>query len=110
MNMIDQTNHSPYDDPNILGMLREIADKVTYSIISSTMNSSKTASEICSEYKLPLSSTYRKIQKLYNTGLISIDKIRFDSKGKKILYYRSQIKSLEVNLNQQGLALQLIKR
>jgi predicted transcriptional regulator len=110
MNMIDSHSYIPNDDSNVLLMLREIADKVTYSIITSTMNSPKTASEICCEYRLPLSSTYKKIQKLQKSGLISIEKIQFDVKGKKILYYRSKIKSLEVNLNQQGLALQLIKR
>ena len=110
MNMIDSRNYFQYDESTVLPMLREIADKVTYSIITSTMSSPKTASEICCEYKLPLSSTYKKIQKLHKSGLISIEKIQFDSKGKKILYYRSKIKSLEVNLNQQGLALQLIRR
>ena len=110
MNLIDITSHSCYDDSNVLRILREITDKITYSIISSTMSSSKTAYEICCEHDLPLSSTYKKIQKLYKAGLISVEQIRFDGKGKKIFYYRSKIKSLEVNLNQQGLQLQLIKR
>ena len=110
MKAIYSDDYLQYDHSSVLLMLREISDKVTYSILTSTMNSSKTASEICYEYKLPLSSTYKKIQKLHKSGLISIEKIQFDSKGKKILYYRSKIKSLEVNLNQQGLALQLIRR
>lgn len=110
MTTIDSHDYLQYEDSNVLLMLREISDKVTYSILTSTMSSPKTASEICCEYKLPLSSTYKKIQKLHKSGLISIEKIQFDSKGKKILYYQSKIKSLEVNINQQGLALQLIRR
>ena len=68
MNMIDSSNYFQYDDSNVLPMLREIADKVTYSIITSTMSSPKTASEICCEYRLPLSPHIRKFKNYINLG------------------------------------------
>jgi len=101
--------NSYYENYNAILMLRELADKITYKIIIS-IDSAKTACQICEENKIPLSSTYKKIQKLYNAGLLSIEGIIIDRKGKKVLFYRSQIKSLEVNLNNEGLLLQLNRK
>jgi predicted transcriptional regulator len=98
------------DDYNAILMLREVADKITSRILMSTMNSAKTASEICSENKLPLSSTYKKILKLHTAGLISIEKIGVDGNGKKVIYYKSNVRSLEFNLNEDGLLLQFNNR
>jgi predicted transcriptional regulator len=75
----------------------------------STIESAKTACQICEENRLPMSSTYKKIRKLYKAGLISIEKINIDRKGKKVLLYRSRIKSLEFNLKEGGIMLQFHK-
>jgi predicted transcriptional regulator len=101
---------SYYNDYNALLLLKELSDRITYRIIISTIESAKTTYQISEENKLPLSSTYKKIQKLYDTGLISVEKINIDSKGKKVLFYRSRIKSLEFNLNQKGLLLQFNRK
>ena len=101
---------SYYNDYNALLLLKELSDIITYRIIISTIESAKTTYQISEENKLPLISTYKKIQKLYDTGLISIEKINIDSKGKKVLFYRSRIKSLEFNLNQKGLLLQFNRK
>jgi predicted transcriptional regulator len=101
---------SCYNNHNAILVLQEIADKITHRVIMSTIDSPKTVSQICKENKLPQSSTYKKIQKLQNYGLISIDKINIDSKGKKVAFYRSKIKSLEVNLNCDGILLQFNKK
>jgi DNA-binding transcriptional ArsR family regulator len=97
---------SYYDDHNAIIMLRELVDRNTCRIIMSTIDLAKTASQICQESKLPISSTYKKIRKLYKAGLISIDKINIDGKGKKVLLYKSRIKSLEIILRKDGLILQ----
>ena len=49
----------------------------------STLDSAKTASQICQENELPLSSTFKKIRKLCKSGQISVEKINIDDKGKK---------------------------
>jgi hypothetical protein len=41
--------------------------------------------------------------------LISIEKINIDSKGKKVIFYRSKIKSIEFNLKKDGMLLQFNK-
>ena len=96
-------------DDEAIEMLREIADKTTYRIIVAIIHSPKTAAQICAENKLPLSSTYKRIRKLQEEGLITIEKINIDSKGKKVVLYRSKIKSLVFNLKANMIPLQFNK-
>lgn len=96
-------------DDEAIEMLREIADRTTYRIIISIIHSPKTAAQICAENKLPQSSTYKRIRKLQEEGLITIEKINIDSKGKKVVLYRSKIKSLVFNLKANMISLQFNK-
>jgi predicted transcriptional regulator len=96
-------------DDEAIEMLREIADKTTYRIIIAIIHSPKTAAQICAENKLPQSSTYKRIRKLQEEGLITIEKISIDSKGKKVVLYRSKIKSLVFNLKANMKSLQFNK-
>ena len=96
-------------DDEAIEMLREIADKTTYRIIIAIIHSPKTAAQICAENKLPQSSTYKRIRKLQEEGLITIEKINIDSKGKKVVLYRSKIKSLVFNLKANMISLQFNK-
>ena len=97
------------DDLNDIPVLHELADRVACRIIISTIGSAKTVSQIRQENKLPLSSIYKKVQKLANADLLSIEKINIDSNGKKILFYRSRVSSIELNLNSEGILLHLVK-
>lgn len=96
-------------DDEAIEMLREIADKTTYRIIIAIIRSPKTAAQICAENKLPQSSTYKRIRKLQEEGLITIEKINIDGKGKKVVLYRSKIKSLVFNLKANMISLQFNK-
>jgi predicted transcriptional regulator len=98
-----------YDDDSAIEILRELADRITYRIIISITQSPKTAAQICTENKLPVSSTYKRIRKLYDEGLITAERINIDSKGKKVVLYRSKIKSLVFNLKGDMISLQLDK-
>jgi predicted transcriptional regulator len=97
------------EDRNAIVLLREIAEMITYKIITSTMYSGKTVLQISAENELPLSSTYKKINKLRRAGILSIDKVSIEDNGKKVLYYRSKIKAIECCLNEKGLAVHLRK-
>ena len=96
-----------------LPILRELLDGTAYRIILSTIDIAKTVSQICHDgntsNNLPQSSTYKKIKKLLKVGLISIEKIHINHRGKRVLFYRSSIKSLEFYLHQNGLSLQFNK-
>jgi predicted transcriptional regulator len=97
------------DELNDIPILHELADRVACRIIISTISSAKTVSQIRQENKLPLSSIYKKVQKLSNADLLSIEKINIDSNGRKVLFYRSRVRSIELNLNSEGILLHLVK-
>jgi predicted transcriptional regulator len=79
-------------------ILPDILDKAGCKIIMSIADISKTASQICQDNNLPQSSTYKKIKKLLKTGLIEIERISIDDKGKRVVFYKSKVESLEFNL------------
>ena len=101
--------HDVEEDEAAMVKLGDILDRITCKIITSIIDSPKTPLQICGENKLPLSSTYKRIRKLHNVGLISIEKINIDEKGKKAIFYRSKIKSLEFSLNGDRISLQFNK-
>jgi predicted methyltransferase len=87
-------------------ILQDIIDESALKIISSIIDIEKNVFQICYENKLPLSSTYKKIRKLNNDGLVSVGKIDIDGKGRKVVFYKSKIKSLDFNLKKDGILLQ----
>jgi predicted transcriptional regulator len=90
-------------------LLQNIVDDTTLKIILSTIDIAKTVLQICYENKIPISSTYKKIRKLQYAGLIFIKKIEIDDKGKKVVFYKSKIKTLEFTLKKDGILLQFHK-
>jgi predicted methyltransferase len=90
-------------------LLQDIVDETTCKIILSTIDVSKTVFQICDENKTPISSTYRKIRKLQHAGLVFIENIQIDDKGKKVIFYKSKIKTLEFSLKKDGIMLQFHK-
>jgi predicted methyltransferase len=89
-----------------LPILQDIIDESALKIISSIIDIEKNVFQICYENKLPLSSTYKKVRKLHNDGLVSVGKIDIDDRGRKVVFYRSKIKSLDFNLKKEGILLQ----
>lgn len=94
------------DSQIALPLLQDIIDESALKIISSIIDIEKNVFQICYENKLPLSSTYKKVRKLHNDGLVSVGKIDIDDRGRKVVFYRSKIKSLDFNLKKDGILLQ----
>ena len=94
------------DSSLAIPLLQDIIDETSLKIISSTIDIAKNVFEICRDNKIPLSSTYRKIRKLQQEGLVSIERIEVDGTGRRVAFYRSKIKSLDFNLKKEGLLLQ----
>ena len=97
------------EDKNASIMLKELFDGFSYKIVMSTIEDSKTVFEICKENDLPISSTYKKIRKLKDLGLLFIHRIVINEKGKKVVFYKSKIQSVELILNKKQVLLQFKK-
>lgn len=89
-----------------ISILKELLDKHSYKILLSIIDESKTVFQICNEISVPTSSTYKKIKKLKDAGLLIVDKIEINNSGKKVFFYKSKIRSIELTLNRQQIILQ----
>jgi len=97
------------EDKNASILLKELFDGFSYKIVMSIIEDSKTVFEICKDNDLPISSTYKKIKKLKDLGLLFIDRIVINEKGKKVVFYKSKIQSVELILNKKQVLLQFKK-
>jgi predicted transcriptional regulator len=96
-----------FDSHNAMPLVQELVDSISHRIIISAIDAAKTAAQIASENSLPLSSTYKKIKRLQEVGMLSVERIELDGKGRKVVFYRSRIKSVELNLSRDRVMLQL---
>jgi hypothetical protein len=70
-------------------LLKELFDGFSYKIVMSTIEESKTVFEICKEL-----------------GLLFTDRVVINEKGKKVVFYKSKIQSVELILNKKQVLLQ----
>jgi len=61
-----------YDEEQKQAILQILADKYSMQILQNTMDTPKSAMEISSETRIPISTVYRRIQELCDTKLVSI--------------------------------------
>ena len=97
------------EEQEFMPLLKELFNGFSYKILLSTIDESKTVFQICNENDIAISSTYKKIRRLKDSGILSIDKIVINEKGKKVVFYKSKIQSIELMLNNQGVIWQLKK-
>ena len=79
--------------------IKNLGEKTEVSEIGkvlSVIKSGKTATELSSRHKIPLSSVYKKISDLEELSLIKVDKWQISDKGRKFKVYKSRIKQAEI--------------
>ena len=79
-------------------VIEALADAESRSIIFSITRKGKTATELSSTLKIPLSSVYKKLTDLENLTLIEIEKTVLSDKGKRFKIYKSRINRAEISI------------
>ena len=79
-------------------VLEALIDTESRSIIFSTVHRSKTASNLSTSLKIPLSSVYKKLSDLENLTLIKVEKTILSEKGRRFKVYRSRINRAEISI------------
>lgn len=103
-------SHKDYVEGNsTIDILKDLFDGFSYKILFSTIEESKTVCDISKENNFPISSTYKKIKRLKDLGLLLIDRIIINEQGKKVIFYKSKICSLELYLNKTQIRLHFNK-
>ena len=77
-------------------VIESLADAESRAIIFSIIRKGKTATELSTGLKIPLSSVYKKLTDLENLTLIEIEKTVLTDKGKRFKIYKSRINKAEI--------------
>ena len=77
-------------------VIQALADAESRAIIFSITRKGKTATELSTGLKIPLSSVYKKLTDLENLTLIEIEKTVLSDKGKRFKIYKSRINKAEI--------------
>ena len=75
-------------------LLEIVSDKYCRTILESIMNMPKSVIEIMAETKIPMSTTYRRIQSLHDNKLVATSGM-ITSEGKRLFLYKSKIKGIQ---------------
>ena len=86
------------DDERKQVILEILADKYCKQILHNTLEKPKSAMEISSEKKIPISTVYRRLQTLFDSKLLAISG-SINQDGKKYFLYKSKVKSISMNCN-----------
>jgi predicted transcriptional regulator len=96
------------EDPEKKESLLEIlSDKYCRIIIESIMDKPKSAIEIVSETKIPVSTVYRRIQMLSDNKLLRISG-NISEDGKKSFLYKSKVKGIQTKYENGSVNVELI--
>ena len=80
-------------DKNKKGILEILADEYCRTILTVIMDKPKSAIEISTETKIPISTIYRRLQFLHDNKLLGISGSISDD-GKKYFLYKSRVKAI----------------
>ena len=88
--------------------LQTIADVYSRSILDNIMEMPKSPIEISTQTKIPLRTVYRKLQSMFDDGMIKISGNITES-GKKYFMYKSKIKGLQTLYSKQKISVYIIR-
>ena len=84
------------DDQRKQAIMEIISDKYCRLILRTSMDKPKSAMEIASESKIPISTVYRRLQTLYDNKLVKISG-SISEDGKKYFLYKSKVRAISVS-------------
>ncbi len=88
-------------------LLRILADKYSRAILESTMNVPKSAIELSVDCKIPISTSYRRVQELHDHKLLGISGSINDD-GKKYFLYKSKVKAIMTCFNGNSIEIEIV--
>ena len=88
-------------------ILQVIADKYCKNILRSTLNNPKSANQISSDEKIPISTVYRRLQTLHDAKMLRISGT-INEDGKKSFLYKSKIKSISTFFDGNDIEIEIV--
>ena len=79
-------------------VIEALADAESRAILFSIIRKGKTASDLSTILKIPLSSVYKKLSDLENLTLVHVEKTILSEKGRRFKVYKSRINKAEISI------------
>jgi len=95
------------DEQRKEAILNIISDKYCRQILNSTMDRPKSAMELSSESRIPISTVYRRIQTLHDNKLVGVTG-SISSEGKKYFLYKSKVKAITSSYDGNQIEIQVV--
>lgn len=102
-----QVEGKKIEDERKDALLGIVSDKYCRAIIESTIAGPRSAIEISTETKIPISTVYRRLQTLFDSKLLGISG-SITAEGKKHFLYKSKIKAITTKFNGNNLDVEII--
>ena len=81
-------------------ILNALLDDYSRKILDSTIDKSKSITEIIREQNIPMTSTYRRVKLLMDNKLIKVERSMVTEDGKRYYLYLSSIKNASIKYNE----------
>ena len=81
-------------------ILNALLDDYSRKILDSTIDKSKSITEIIREQDIPMTSTYRRVKLLMDNKLIKVERSMVTEDGKRYYLYLSSIKNASIKYNE----------
>ncbi len=88
-------------------LLEILADRYSRTILESTMHVPKSAIDISNECGIPISTAYRRVQRLHSHKLLGISG-SISQDGKKYFLYKSKIRSIMTCFNNGSVEVEIV--
>ena len=88
-------------------ILNALLDEYSRKILDSTIDKSKSITEIIREQNIPMTSTYRRVKLLVDSKLIKVDRSMVTEDGKRYYLYLSSIKNASITYNEGELIVEI---
>jgi len=79
-------------------ILEMLSDKYCRAILTATMNVPKSAMDLTTDTKIPISTIYRRLQMLHDGKLVRISGLISDD-GKKLFLYKSKVRGITIDFD-----------
>lgn len=84
------------DEARKAQVLQALADDYSRKILASTIVVAKSVIDISREHNIPISTAYRRVHELLESGLLTIQRIIITDDGKKYEIYRSMVRNVTI--------------
>lgn len=96
------------DPARIHALLQVLSDEYARKILESTVEESKSVEELSRINEIPLSTCYRRVHELLDSGVLIMDRIVVTTDGKRYEMLRSAYKGFSVEFHDGGLRADVI--